>query len=96
MADLKSSAELMAATQTNLIDFLRADLATCETFAAIAEKELGSDRQHAVQAFNKAVRGCQVIAQFVMKVQDPTPQLEIEQNLALLESRLAILEAAFD
>ncbi len=96
MAGLKSSAELMAATQKNLIDFLRADLEICETFLDICATELRSDRQHAVQAFNKAVRGREIIGHFVMKVQDPIAKREIEQNLKSLESRLATLEAAFN
>ncbi len=96
MRSLKSPAELMAATQKNLIDFLRADLAMCETFVDIAETELGSDERHSVRAFNKAKRGCEIIEQLVMRVQDPTAQREIEQGLRLLESRLATVEAAFD
>jgi chaperonin cofactor prefoldin len=96
MAGLKNSAELMAATQKNLVDFLRTDLAICETLAAVAETELGLNRQHAVQAFNKAVRGCEIVGQFVMKVQESTAQREIEESLTLLESRLATLEAALN
>ena len=94
MADQKSTAELVAATQEALIDFLRTDLAMCVTFADLAETELGLDRQGALEAFKRAERGYEIIEQFVMRVQDTTKRQEIEQKMNLLRSRLATLEAS--
>jgi hypothetical protein len=75
---------------------LQTDLAICGTFADLAEPELGRDRQCAVKAFNNALRGYDIIEQFVMRVQDATKRQEIERKLVLLQSRLATLEATFD
>jgi len=95
MADLKSTAELKAASQEALINFLLTDLALCSTFAALAGTELGLDRRGAIEAFNNAEREYEIIEQFVMRVQDATKRQEIEQKMNLLRSRLVTLEAAF-
>ena len=79
-----------------LIQFLLTALAICATFAALAETELGLDEQGALEAFNRAVHGCDTIQKLVLRVQDATKRLEIEQKLDLLQARLADLEAAFD
>jgi hypothetical protein len=94
--DMKSAAEMTAATQDALIQFLLTGLGICATFAALVETELGLDEQGALEAFNRAVRGSDTIQQLVLKVQDATKRLEIEQRLNLLQARLADLEAAFD
>jgi hypothetical protein len=96
MANMKSAAEMTAATQDALIQFLHTDLAICATFAALVETELGLDEQGAFEAFNRAVRGCDTLQQVMLRVQDETKRLEIEQKLNLLQAKLADLEAAFD
>lgn len=75
---------------------LHTDLADCATFAAIVETELGLDEQGAQEAFNRAVRGSNIIQQLVQRVQDATKRLGIEEKVNLLQARLAGLEAAFD
>jgi hypothetical protein len=91
MPDLKGSNELRAETQESPVSFLRTDLDVCSTFADIAEAELSMNRQHALEAFSKAERARAAIANFVLRVQDPTEQERIEQNLNLLQCRLAAL-----
>jgi hypothetical protein len=93
---MKSIAEVTAATQHALIQFLHTDLAVCETFAAVVETELGLDEQGALEAFNRAVRGCNTVQKLVERVQDATKRLESEDELNLLQARLAGLETPFD
>jgi hypothetical protein len=91
MADLKSIAELRTASQDSLVEFLRTDLALCSTFVSLVTTELFiEDTEGAKQAFSKAERGYE---HFVTRVQDTAQRQELEQNLALLRSRLDALKA---
>jgi hypothetical protein len=90
MAGLKGDDELRAASQENLVEFLRADLELSETFAALAETE--EDTQCALRTFRKAERGCELIYHFMKRIQDVTQRREIEQKLDSLLSRLARFE----
>jgi hypothetical protein len=96
MAALKSADELKAASEACLIDFLRTDLALCSTFADVAESELSNGPERALEAFKKAVQGCDIIEQFVGRIQDETKRREIEQNLDLLQSRLTAIQGQFE
>lgn len=95
---MKTTDELRAATQAGLVDFLRADLEICSTFAEVAKTEASSDRQHAQEAIRRAERGCEVIGQFVMRIQGATQRQEIELELSLLQCRLTAIkgELGFD
>jgi hypothetical protein len=96
MTALKSADQLKVASQSSLVDFLRTDLDMCSTFSDVAEMELSIDRKRALEAFNKAVRGCETIQQFVIRVQDETKRGEIEQALDVLRTRLTAIQIAFD
>jgi hypothetical protein len=85
MVGLKSLNELRAATQDSLLDFLRVDLAMCSTFLDLAEIDLPSDDQRALEAFSRAERGCEAIEHFRLLVEDPKQQLEIEEELHPLQ-----------
>ena len=86
---MKTVAEMTAAMQDALIQFLHTDLAVCATLAAVVETELGLDEQGALEAFTRAARGCETIQQLLQRVQDATKRLEIEAELNLLQAKLA-------
>jgi hypothetical protein len=82
VAELKNAAELQAATQQNLVDFLQTDLALCFTFADLTKTELAlGDREAAEWVFSKAEQGHATIEHFLTGVQDVAQRREIGQKL---------------
>jgi hypothetical protein len=86
---MKSTNELKAASQDELLNFLQADLALCSTFADLAETELSIDRLGALEALARAEHGCEIIEHFAMQIQDPERRQETEEQVNLLRSRIA-------
>ena len=93
MANLRDAAELHAATQKNLVDFLQTDLALCSTFVGLVKTELDLGAEEAAErVYNKAEQGHATIERFLPRVEDITQRQEIGHKLIDLRSRLDALK----
>ena len=89
MSDLPKLSDLQAATDQNRLDFLRADLGICFTFADLAktEREIG-DRAAAARILDKAEAGYATILRISADVKTAEQKCEIAQKVAELRARL--------
>jgi hypothetical protein len=89
MAELTNLSDLQAATNRGRLDFLRADLELCFTFADLAKTERESgDGAAARRVLEKAETGYTTIARFLADVENPDHKNEIAQTLAALRATL--------
>jgi hypothetical protein len=93
MADLRLLSDPKAASERNLVDFIRTDLALCFTFAHLAETELRmQDREAAQRILEKAEIGYDTIARFLPDVPNAEQKYEIGRKLTALRARIDTLQ----
>ncbi len=83
---------LRAESQTQLLDFLRAELEIGFTFvqsAVLAASEHHTD--HSIQAKANALKAVEAIRRFLSRLVDPAARIEIERELAKLDSQISKL-----
>jgi hypothetical protein len=89
MDDLPKLSDLAAATDLARLEFLRADLGLCFTFANLAETERGLEETAAAERIlEKAELGYASIERFSADIKDEAKRREIEQKLGELRKRL--------
>ena len=96
MSDLPKLSEMQAETEQSLVDFLRADVALCNTFADLVLTELMlEDWQAARSALAKSEEGYATVTRLLTKVKDGGHRLSVEQQLNDLRTKLDSLHPHF-
>ena len=92
LPELPDPSGFIARTQRAYLDFLKADLALCFTFADLVDTELQSgDREAALRVKAKTERGYETIADLLTNTDDGSEKAAIRQRLTELRSRLDAL-----